>query len=179
MTLRISSGTFKNKKLKSIPGKEFRPISDRIKLALFSIIRERIKNKSFLDLFAGTGSVGFEALSNGAANVTFVELQKKKIELININSAHLDVSDHIEIIKADVFKFYSNKKYDIIFAGPPYKMDLTADILSVVKDHDLLLPDGLLIVQHHFKEKVDHVDYNIMNTRRYGLSILDFFRPVY
>ena len=176
MALRITSGIYKNRKIATLPGKEFRPLSEMVKLALFSIISERIQNSYFLDLFAGTGSVGLEALSRGAAAVVFVEKEKKKVELIQQNALSIGAEADVTIHKKDVFDFFSDKKSDIVFAGPPYKDNYCTDILRHVLKAGLLGHGSLFILQHHFKEDADFSGFEILDSRKYGITQSDFVR---
>jgi 16S rRNA (guanine(966)-N(2))-methyltransferase RsmD len=175
MALRITAGIYKNKKLKSAFGKDFRPLSERVKLALFSILGEKVKNTAFLDLFAGTGNVGLEALSRGAAHITMVEKENKKIDLINHNVKSLGVEDKVDIVNSDVFDYISKISFDIIFAGPPYKPNLVQDVLEHLKKNNMIRKETLLIIQHHHKEKFNYPGYNRIYSKKYGITTLDFF----
>ena len=178
MVLRITSGIYKNRKLVTLPGKDFRPLSDRVKLALFSIISERVGNSSFLDLFAGAGSVGLEALSRGAASVVFVEKERKKVELIRKNTETLGAEKDVIIHKKDVFNYFPEEKFDIVFAGPPYRENYCTDILRHVLEAGLMERSSLLILQHHFKEKPDFAGFEILDSRKYGITQIDFAKLI-
>ena len=176
MDLRITAGEFKNRRLASLPGKELRPLSGRIKEALFSIISEIIPGAVFLDLFAGTGNVGFEALSRGASKAFLVEKDPASLRLIRKNIEILGVSDRVEMYSCDVFDFHRDLSADIIFAGPPYRPNLTSRILTHCRDSRIIRAGSLLIIQHHRKEPVEHSGYEISDSRTYGITTLDFFR---
>ncbi len=175
MSLRISSGIYKNKRLKSIPGKQFRPLSERIKLSLFSILGSKIKGSYFLDFFAGTGNVGLEALSLGAKFVIFVEKEKDKINLIKHNVSLLGVEDKIKILHIDVFNCQIDEKFDIVFAGPPYKANFGTGILQYLRENNIAGENTTIILQHHYKEDIDIKGYKVIDKRRYGNTVLDFF----
>ncbi len=175
MALRISAGLLKNRKIKSFPGKEVRPLSGMIKEALFSILGERIKGALFLDLFAGTGSAGLEAISRGAEKAVFVEKNRSQINLIRENARGLGVEDRCTIICSDVFDFKPTEKPEIIFAGPPYRENLSGSILSHSLDSGILTGTGILIIQHHKKEKINAERAKLADSRKYGISRLDFF----
>ncbi len=173
MVLRITAGIYKNKRLQSVPGKEFRPLSERIKLALFSILADRIKGSVFLDLCAGTGNVGLEALSRGAECVVFVEKFREKINLIKNNTALLGVEERAEIIQSDVFDFKPQRCFNIIFAGPPYKADISTGILRHINEAGIVNKDTIVIIQHHYKEEVDISGYELIDRRKYGITLID------
>jgi 16S rRNA (guanine966-N2)-methyltransferase len=174
MYLRISSGIYKNRRLKTIPGKEFRPLSERVKLAVFSILGDKIKDSNFLDLFGGTGNVGLEALSRGAKSVVFVEKESKKIELIKSNVSSIGVDEKVEIIQSDVFNYKTQSDFDIVFAGPPYKVNFSTKILNHLKNNNIVKKDTILILQHHFKEEIDADGYNVIDKRKYGITEIVF-----
>lgn len=175
MPTRISSGIYKNKRLKTIPGKEFRPISEKIKLALFSILGDKINGSNFADLFAGVGNVGLEALSRGAEYVVFVEKARDKIELIKHNVTLLGVDDTVQIAHSDVFDFNADLNFDIVFAGPPYKINLGTKIMQYLRTSDFINRETIIILQHHYKENIDSSGYNRIDKRKYGITELDFF----
>lgn len=176
MSLRISSGIYKNRRLKTIPGKEFRPLSEKIKQALFSILGDKINGSNFLDLFAGAGNVGLEALSKGAEFVVFIEKGRDKIELIKQNVALLGVEDIVRIVPSDVFNFHADLNFDIVFAGPPYKINLGTKILHYLRTNDIVRKESILVLQHHCKEDIDFDGYSRIDKRRYGITELDFLK---
>ncbi|MFH1415403.1 MAG: 16S rRNA (guanine(966)-N(2))-methyltransferase RsmD [Elusimicrobiota bacterium] len=176
MVLRITSGTYKNRVLASIPGKGFRPLSERMKLALFSAIGDKIHGVRFLDLFAGTGNVGLEALSRGAASVTFVEQYRDKIDLIKRNTDFIGKPEEITIIQSDVLSFHTEEEYDIIFAGPPYKANIGTEILSHLRDSKIMSSGVVLILQRHYRERPDTAGYTGIRSSRYGITCLDFLK---
>lgn len=183
MVLVISSGIYKNKRLKSIPGKELRPISGKIKEALFSILYNKIEYSNFIDICAGTGNVGFEALSRGAKEVVFVEKNPKAVQLIKNNAIKLGIIDKVKIYAADIFNFkngggHSAFKADIIFAGPPYKENLCDRILRHLKNNNMVNEKSIVILQHHYKESVVGNGYKKEDSRKYGITVLDFFKYI-
>lgn len=174
--LRITAGDFKNRKLESLPGKSLRPLSGRIKESLFSIISARVPGSLFLDLFAGTGNVSFEALSRGASRAVMVEKDSKSLGLIYRNADKLGLRDRIEVYESDVFGFYpSGISPDIIFAGPPYRGNLSSGILRHCLEAGIASEDNLVVIQHHRKEDVDNSGYRKIDSRVYGITALDFF----
>ena len=163
-----------------------RPILARIKKSLFDILQLRIVGCSFLDLYAGTGSVGIEAISRGADWVTFVENDRRCVKVIAEGMQNLK-EVRFDIIQADVLKdFHSRgKAYDIIFMGPPYKtiekqmLALTAPTLRIIRKEKLLAPSGLIVAQHHVKEQIEDVEgLECARRKTYGDSHISFFRSI-
>ncbi|MBR2695550.1 16S rRNA (guanine(966)-N(2))-methyltransferase RsmD [Candidatus Saccharibacteria bacterium] len=136
--MRIISGKYKNRELKSPKSSATHPMSERARLSIFNMLGD-ISGKTVLDLFAGTGSLGLEALSRGAASATFVEKDYKALECLKDN---LKDVDNYEVIKGDVYKIKLNKKYDIVFIDPPY--DKYNNDISEFKKY--LNDDGIIII---------------------------------
>ncbi len=176
MKLRVSAGKFKNRKILSHPGKGLRPLSGRIKEAYFSIMSGRIKDALFLDLFAGTGNVGIEALSRGAEKAVFVDKNPSSVELIRKNIEAFGLECLSEVFPMDVFDFIPKETPDVIFAGPPYKDDISSDILKHCLDNRLLKDGAVLTIQHHYKEPLDYSGLIKTDSRKYGITVLDFFK---
>ncbi|MFW6134085.1 MAG: 16S rRNA (guanine(966)-N(2))-methyltransferase RsmD, partial [Elusimicrobiota bacterium] len=152
MSVRITAGMFKNRKLKSIPGKKLRPIAGRLKEPLFSILGKLVKDAVILDCFAGTGSVGLEALSRGAEKAVFIEKDKKAVDLIKQNVNNLGVEEKVEIINRDFFEVTENGNPKILFAGPPYRENLGTSILKHIRENKIVSDKTIIIIQHHYKE---------------------------
>jgi 16S rRNA (guanine(966)-N(2))-methyltransferase RsmD len=160
--MRIISGKYRGRRLKSPPSLQTRPTSDRLREALFNILAPRIEGARFLDLCAGSGAVGVEALSRGADHVTFVDQSRKMCALIeaNVNGLQID-EDEIEIVTAEASEFLRRRAkrdgqpFDIIFFDPPYATDYSS-VLEFIGKHaaGLLIDDGLVIVEHHKKNEL-------------------------
>lgn len=183
MPIRVISGHAKGRKLKLVPGDGTRPIMDRAKEALFNIIGSDILDSQFIDLFAGTGSVGIEALSRGAERVTFVELAKPAIKTIQENLAITKLGDHANIRKIDVLELLKQPSprvaYDFIYVAPPQYKDLWLKTLQTIDNNpDWVGDETILIVQIDPKEKTDATFKHIesYDERRYGKTLLWFFQ---
>ena len=166
--MRIITGTAKGLVLKTPKGLSTRPTSDRIKESIFSILSGMIDfdDKIILDIFAGTGALGLEAMSRGGAKVLFVDTETTNIIKDNVDRAHF--SDQSEIIRGDAFKVIkrlvsAQRKFDLIFCDPPYKKGLWQRTLFEVDKLDLLKPEGLLIVEHGADESLEAKTTNISN----------------
>ena len=169
--MRIISGKFKGKKLHSKKNSKVRPTTDRVKEAIFNIIQGTISNTVVIDLFAGFGSLGLEALSRGANKVYFVEKMKSNSQIIKKNIKSCNMENHSEVFTTDVFDFLTHTKIkaDIIFMDPPYDRGyLNKSITSIIKNQIIKKP-GLIIVEHSLKEKApDYTKLEIVRERKYG-----------
>ncbi len=154
--MRIIAGKYRGRKLKSPPTLDTRPTSDRLRETLFNILAPSIEGARFLDLCAGSGAVGIEALSRGAARASFVEQSRKMCALIEWNTSALKIdAELIEIIPADAAAFLELKAknsspFDLVYFDPPYAADYEA-IMKHLGDHatELLAKEAVVIVEHH------------------------------
>lgn len=186
--LRVIAGTFRGRKLKSPPSLQTRPTSDRLRETLFNILATPIEGARFLDLCAGTGAVGIEALSRGAAHVTFVDQSRKMCALIAANLDELDAEkEKCEIATAQALDFLRRRAkkagsaFDIAFFDPPYATDYEA-VLNFIGEHsaEILNANGLVIVEHH-KKNILSEQFTMLKRYRelkQGDSILSFYRCV-
>jgi len=184
---RIIAGSLKGKTIKSLPGLATRPLLGRIKKSLFDILGDRVVDANFLDLYAGTGSVGIEALSRGARYVLFVEKETRLTRLIRENLRTCELEKRAKVIEGDVLnynketlKFSLPEKFDFIFAGPPYKLNLIRNTLDIIVKLSLLRKNGWVICQHHFKEKVPGKKgfLSLFRKERYGKTVMSFYKCV-
>lgn len=184
MSMRVISGTAKGRPLKRVPGDSTRPIMDRVKESLFNILGDSVPDASFLDLYAGTGSVGIEALSRGADNATFVENDKYAAKIIEENLKATDLAEFGKVLRADVRDFLRRPAadaYEIIYIAPPQYLGLWKETLLLLDQHpDHIAPDGVVVVQIDPGEK-SAITLNILQSfdeRRYGNTLLWFLeRP--
>ena len=184
--MRIIAGKFRGRRLKSPPGADARPTSDRLRETLFNILAPQIEGARFLDLCAGTGAIGIEALSRGAAHVAFVDRSPKMCGLIETNLESLNVaSDDHEIVVAEGLDYLgkcvktNRTAFDIIFFDPPYATDYEM-VLRAIGEHasQFLSSDGIVVVEHH-KKKALPVEFNPLGRYRelkQGDSVLSFYR---
>ena len=183
--LRVIAGKAKGRKLKMVPGKSTRPITDRVKESLFNIIRMDLPGGSFLDIFAGTGSVGIEALSQGAKFVRFVEINRTAIGIIRENLAHVDLEEGAEILQMDAFAMIKrppDRKFDYFYIAPPqYKGLWKKTLLALDKSPDWLVDDGWVIVQIDPKEyeQLELSNFSEFDQRKYGRTLLVFYEREY
>ncbi|HYV25242.1 MAG TPA: 16S rRNA (guanine(966)-N(2))-methyltransferase RsmD [Pyrinomonadaceae bacterium] len=182
--MRVIAGKYRGRKLKSPPSIQTRPTSDRLRETLFNILAPRIEGTSFLDMCAGTGAVGVEALSRGAARVTFVDRSREMSALIAANVESLEVTEATEVATAEALEFlrrhikHQAESFDIIFFDPPYAEDYEA-VLGFIAGHapKLLRADGIVIVEHHKKKLLsDEPPLKRYRELKQGDSVLSFFR---
>src|SRR5467141_2932918 len=134
--LRIIAGEFKCRRLKAPPGRTVRPTSDRVREAWFSILQQSIPEARVLDLFAGSGALGFEALSRGAVSVDFVETHRASLTALKANTEALKVEDRVTIHRSDALRFAERLQpgaYDVAFADPPYAGDEAAELVELYR----------------------------------------------
>ncbi|MCP4167814.1 MAG: 16S rRNA (guanine(966)-N(2))-methyltransferase RsmD [Chloroflexi bacterium] len=179
--MRVIAGTARGHKLVSVPGKDTRPITDRAKEALFSILESSIVDARVLDLFGGTGAVGIEALSRGAAEAVFVERASAAVKVIGRNLEKTRLKDKARIVRGDAFKYLLREglqPFDLIYVAPPQYKGLWSQALSEIdRRSELLQSEGDVIVQIHPKEYQETQLQNLAryDTRTYGSVQLDFY----
>ena len=184
--MRVIAGKAKGKTLKLVPGQGTRPIADRVKEALFNILSWRLPGCRFLDLFAGTGSVGIEALSRGAREAVFVEKAPQAVRIVRENLHRTGLADRARVVHDDAFRFVAqgggrradDDVFDIIYVAPPQYQDLWSQALLALDASPLLAPDGVVVVQIFPKEYRPQPLQRVVLTdqRRYGSTMLCFYQ---
>jgi len=182
--LRIIAGQYRGRKLKSPPALDTRPTSDRLRETLFNVIAPRIREARFLDLCAGSGAVGIEALSRSAAHVTLVDRSRKMCDLITTNLELCRITpDQAEVMASDALEFLrrpnneNEASWDVVFFDPPYADDYLP-VLDVFGSQASRLSDaGILIVEHHHKNDLPDCVGELSRQRvlKQGESSLSFY----
>lgn len=176
--MRVIAGKFKGRALQFVSNENLRPTANLVREALFTKIQTTISNKVFLDLFAGSGSVGIEALSRGAKKVYFVEKNFYASKLIKNNLNHCCADEeNYQIINAD-FKQALNligEKLDFIYIDPPYKSNFYEIASEIIKEKNLLSDEGLLICEHEAKMPISLNGYELISQKKYGIKMLSYF----
>jgi 16S rRNA (guanine966-N2)-methyltransferase len=181
MSLRVIAGKAKGRKLKSVPGDTTRPITDRVKEALFNIIAGDVVDSHWWDLFAGTGAVGIEALSRGASFVRFSDSNRLPIETIRFNVEHCGFKSQAEIRRADAFAYFSapaDRQFEYIYVAPPQYQDMWIKALELADENlGWLSEDAWVIAQIDPKEYRSLVLENLeeFEQRKYGTTLLVFY----
>ena len=180
--MRVISGEFRGRNLEQLVGMEIRPTSDRVKESLFNMLGTRLIDCAFLDLFAGTGGIGIEAYSRGAAQVVFIDESAKSIKVLKTNLDKLHISDKVEVYNIDYLNAinklaYNNKKFDIIFIDPPYLKGFEQNALAKISEYKMLADEGIIVVEHDLKDKMPENTGELKLTRqkRYGNTMLSFY----
>ena len=174
--MRVTGGKYLSRQVKCPKG-VIRPAMDRMRESLFSILGN-INDKSFLDLFSGSGIIGIEAASRGAAPVYFVEKDRIKKRIIHENTDMIETEKKVFIMSVERFISITREKYDLIFLDPPFPMGKKQELVLSVSRKDILADDGVLMIHHPSEEKWPETVGNleIIDRRKYGRSILLFFR---
>jgi 16S rRNA (guanine(966)-N(2))-methyltransferase RsmD len=180
--MRIITGSAKGTKLKTPRGMETRPTADRVKESIFNIMGNIVIDAVVLDLFAGTGNLGLEALSRGADCAVFIDKSANSIEIIRENALHTKLIDKTEIYKNDVFKGLakleqSQREFDLIFCDPPYNKGFINMILAKIDDSNLLTSDGIIMMEHsqHETVKKEWKTLNLRRMEKYGETLVSFW----
>jgi 16S rRNA (guanine966-N2)-methyltransferase len=182
--MKIIAGTFKNRTLFAPKGDKTRPTSSRLRETLFNICQNDIEGAVFLDLFAGSGAMGFEALSRGASFATFVDNDRNAIQSIKKNVETLEVKKAVEVILGDVRQALERfirleKQFDIIYADPPYEDRYSALLLQEIDKSSLLKEGGTFFLEESSKIQLDYdtlTRLKLASKRVSGQSILLEFR---
>lgn len=181
MSGRVIAGQARGMRLKLVPGDSTRPIMDRVKEALFSIIGTRIQGALFLDLYAGTGAVGIEALSRGAGEVLFIDLNRLAIKTIHENLTHTKLSDRAKVRRADAFELLKTSPeipFDIIYIAPPQYKGIWSDTLRALEANPQWIPEGTEIIVQIDPREDEAIDLQLLverDRRRYGKTMLIFY----
>ncbi len=173
----ITAGIWKGKKVKTLESYEVRPTSSKVRESIFNILQTRIQDAVVLDLFAGSGMIGFEALSRSADKVIFVEKNYKVVQNLQQNISSFDCNCKVVFSDALIaLDKIDNIKFDLIFIDPPYKSDLIIPVLEKIKNNNLLNPSGIIIVEHPKGIKFDEIldRFTIFKEKKYGDTYLTF-----
>ncbi len=166
--MKVISGIYKGRNLEGFDIIGTRPTMDRVKESLFATIQDYIRDSVVLDLFAGSGNLGIEALSNGASYVYFVDNNKKAINTIKINLSNLNI-DKALVIKSDFREVLRKKeKFDIIFLDPPYKSDYIEESINLIEENDLVNKNGIVVCESSDIDKINSNKYKIIKEKKYG-----------
>jgi 16S rRNA (guanine966-N2)-methyltransferase len=182
--MRVIGGVARGRKLLPVPGDGTRPITDRAKEALFSILQGDVPGARVLDLFAGTGSVGIEALSRGADWADFVEMGAAAHKVLRDNLDKTGLAAQAGVLRRDVFDFLTGRPaepYDVVYVAPPQYKGLWSKTLTALdKAPHWVAPDGLVVAQIHPREEraLELANFELEQRRQYGSVALLFFVPV-
>lgn len=179
--MRIITGSAKGIKLNAPRGLGTRPTTDRVKESVFNILGDIVVDAKVLDIFAGTGNLGLEALSRGAIAAVFIDNNIESINSIKANAQRTKLYEHAEIYKNDVIRALdrfveTSRSFDLIFCDPPYNQGLIHLVLEKIARNSILNPGGILVMEHSKHEKIAD-EYNTLQLRRverYGETLISF-----
>ena len=181
--MRVISGLARGTKLKTIDEMTTRPTLDRVKESLFNILQNQIKNSVVLDLFAGSGALGIEALSRGAAKAYFCDTNRDAINVIKENLKKTRLTSKAEVLNVDYKKALNNinESFDLIFLDPPYKLDIAVDALKSIINNNLLKSEGIIVIEtdeidRDINELYNLSEIDIIDKRKYGRANLIFLK---
>ncbi|MCP5102439.1 MAG: 16S rRNA (guanine(966)-N(2))-methyltransferase RsmD, partial [bacterium] len=179
--LKIFTGLYKGRKLKSVKHESVRPTTAKVKLSFFDIMQDNIRETIFLDGFGGVGNIGIEALSRGAEYVVFIEQLGEVVKVLQHNLDKIGIpADHYRIIKGDYNRSViqlanEGYKFDIVFLDPPYELLTYANPLKVVYKRDILKDDGIIVLERPGYLKFEGKYFDCYRTQKIGRKSLDFF----
>jgi 16S rRNA (guanine(966)-N(2))-methyltransferase RsmD len=180
MSPKITGGSLNSRKLKSPKGMNVRPTPGRVKESLFSILLPRLEGSVVLDLFSGTGAIGFEAASRGAARVVSVEAHRETAQAIEDAVADLELGDRVTVVAAPAERalYRIEGPFDIVYLDPPYANEVPLQIFRLLLERNLLAPDALVIYEHAAKRILPDIPgYRSTREEVYGDVALAFFTP--
>jgi 16S rRNA (guanine966-N2)-methyltransferase len=180
--MRVIAGEYRGRTIVTVPDRSVRPATDRVRQTLFDLLTTRMvfDDARVLDLFAGSGSLGIEALSRGARSAVFVEAAREPARLIERNLQTLRCTDRGRVVVMDalVFARGSHSPYDLVFADPPYAFEGTAGLPGLLIGSALVAPGGWLLIEHTNAQVFTDTDrYSVGPVRKFGRTVVTFFRP--
>jgi 16S rRNA (guanine966-N2)-methyltransferase len=181
MALRIIAGEFKRRKLRAVRGTQTRPTANRIREAIFNILAHQIRNSCVLDLFAGTGAFGIEALSRGADKAVFVDIDSDSISVLQANIKSLGLESQTKVIRWDVTKNLNcllslGATFNLVFMDPPYNKKMIMPTLTNLHVSQSMVNGSRLIVEHSNRDPLitDQLPFEIKDQRPYGKTFVSF-----
>lgn len=178
--MRVITGSAGGRRLKELEGMETRPTTDRVKEGLFSALQFEIEGRRVLDLFAGTGQLGIECLSRGAAFAVFVDQRRDAAALVRENLALTGLRDRARVIQGQALEVLerNGEKFDLVFLDPPYGSGLLEEALARLTGFDILNPRGIIIAEHPANRPLPPVQppYALWKTYRYGKIAVTLYR---
>ncbi|MDO4393718.1 MAG: 16S rRNA (guanine(966)-N(2))-methyltransferase RsmD [Bacillota bacterium] len=177
--MRIIAGEYKGRRLETPKDNSVRPTTDKVKEALFSILTNDIWGRRVLDLFAGTGSLGLEALSRGASECVFADQSRDSLKIIRGNIEHCGAGDRAKVVQGDYRRVLmsQHKPFDIILLDPPYDKTMLGDCFRLIAENSLLTDDGYIVAEHRREEQMpdEMAGFVKVKERRYGIVVLSIY----
>ncbi len=179
--VRVISGSARGLKLNTPGDDRVRPTTDRVKESMFNIVQDWVYDSQVLDLFAGSGALGIEALSRGASQAVFCDNSLDSIKIIKSNIEKARVVDRSQIVRGDFKRCLrdmeaKNQSFDMIFVDPPYYEGLFEEVLDTIRSCKILKKDGIVIVEHDAKRPIGQVEgLEVYKEKKYGITMLTFY----
>ncbi len=179
--VRVISGSARGLKLNTPGDDRVRPTTDRVKESMFNIVQDWVYDSQVLDLFAGSGALGIEALSRGASQAVFCDNSLDSIKIIKSNIEKARVVDRSQIVSGDFKRCLrdmeaKNQSFDMIFVDPPYYKGLFEEVLDTIRACKILKKDGIVIVEHDAKRPIGQVEgLEVYKEKKYGITMLTFY----
>jgi RNA methyltransferase, rsmD family len=179
--VRVISGSARGLKLNTPGDDRVRPTTDRVKESMFNIVQDWVYDSQVLDLFAGSGALGIEALSRGASQAVFCDNSLDSIKIIKSNIEKARVVDRSQIVSGDFKRCLrdmeaKNQSFDMIFVDPPYYEGLFEEVLDTIRSCKILKKDGIVIVEHDAKKPIGQVEgLEVYKEKKYGITMLTFY----
>jgi 16S rRNA (guanine966-N2)-methyltransferase len=175
--IRITGGENRSRLLETPNTTLTKPTMDKVRAAVFNALGDSVKNAKVLDLFAGSGSYGFEALSRGATEVTFVDSSYEAIKVIKKNASNLN-RDNVEILNYDVLAYLNqnSREFDIIFADPPYKLDVYEVLVKTLIERKIIGDGGIIVLESEKELNIDESLFKSVRFYKYGLAKIYILR---
>ena len=178
--MRVITGTARGRNLLTLPGEDVRPTTDRVKEAMFSIIQFEVEGSQVLDLFAGSGQLGIEALSRGAAYATFVDSARESIDCIKTNLQKTNLKPNSCVVQTDAFSFLktSSGSFDIALLDPPYSEVFLENSLKMITEIDILETGGIIVAERPLGKELPWEFSGYVRSRdyKYGRTLITIYR---
>ena len=179
--MRVITGSARGRRLETLPGEITRPTTEKVKESVFSAIQFDIEGRRVLDLFAGSGQLGIEALSRGARHCTFVEMRRDALALLKENLKVTNLQDNARVVPGDAIAFLSScrEKFDVILLDPPYHTDLMDRAVASILRFDILAEHGIMVCETAANHELDPLPEDLFESGRsyrYGQIKLSIFR---
>ena len=177
--MRIITGEYKGRRLFAPKDREIRPTTDRVKEAIFSMLSDKVYGNQVLDLFAGTGNLGLEALSRGSNHCYFADASKIALELLRKNINYCKAQEKSTILHGDYRRTLKQiiKPCNLIFLDPPYEKGMVLDCLSYIEEYEVLAPGGIIVIEHGKREVLSEEigSFQLIKKRQYGTILISMY----
>lgn len=175
--MRVCAGKFKGRVLEENKYDHIRPTADMVKQAIFNKINFILQGAKVLDLFCGTGALGIEAISRGASEAVFVDIDKRSIALTSKNLKKLNISARlINTNYSNAIKRLNGEKFDIIFLDPPYKSGIYQDCIKLIYEYNLLNENGLIVCEQNKEDEFDFSPFETIDIKVYGIKKVTYLQ---